>query len=126
MKTLLVKVGYNRAFSIQTNGNLQETDRNGVCENTEKEVKAYISKAGTDHQKQLLGTSKMKVKQAIEKCLSGDEKQANARLIAAAPELLEACKSVVKYHMEHDSGEGELYGMDFVTACICAISKATN
>jgi hypothetical protein len=48
---------------------------------------------------------------------------ANARLIAAAPDLLEACKAVVKYHQENDSGEGELFGLDFVTTCIAAIRK---
>jgi hypothetical protein len=48
----------------------------------------------------------------------------NAYLIAAAPDLLEACKAVVKYHRENDSGEGELFGMDFVTTCIAAIRKA--
>jgi hypothetical protein len=57
-----------------------------------------------------------------------DEKtrQANAALIAAAPELLAACEYVVKWHREHDSGAGELFGLDFVTTCIAAISKATN
>ena len=50
--------------------------------------------------------------------------EANARLIAAAPELLEACKYVVKWHRENDSGEGELYGLDFVTTCIGVIRKA--
>lgn len=50
----------------------------------------------------------------------------NSRLIAAAPELLEACKYVVSYHREHDSGEGELFGLDFVTTCIAAIAKATG
>ena len=39
-------------------------------------------------------------------------------------ELLEACKYVVKYHRENDSGEGELFGLDFVTTCIAAIEKA--
>lgn len=46
------------------------------------------------------------------------------KLYAAAPELLEACKYVVNYHREHDTGEGELYGLDFVTTCIAAIAKA--
>ena len=41
----------------------------------------------------------------------------------AAPEMLEALKYVVQYHREHDSGEGELFGLDFVTSCIAAISK---
>ncbi len=54
----------------------------------------------------------------------GEEQQANAHLIAAAPELLEACKYVVQYHRENDSGEGELFGLDFVTTCIAAIRNA--
>jgi len=53
-----------------------------------------------------------------------DVAEANARLIAAAPELMEACKYVVSFHREHDSGNGELFGLDFVTTCIAAISKA--
>lgn len=48
----------------------------------------------------------------------------DASLIVSAPELLEACKYVVKWHKEHDSGEGELFGLDFVTTCINAINKA--
>ena len=48
----------------------------------------------------------------------------DAKLISAAPDLLEACEYVVKYHREHDSGEGELFGLDFVTTCIAAIRKA--
>ena len=48
----------------------------------------------------------------------------NAHLIAAAPELLAACEYVVQYHRENDSGEGELFGLDFVTTCIAAINKA--
>lgn len=60
---------------------------------------------------------------------SGSEKdretdEANVRLIAAAPELLEACEYVARWHREHDSGEGELFGLDFVTTCIAAIRKA--
>ena len=39
-------------------------------------------------------------------------------------ELLEACKYVVSYHRENDSGEGELFGLDYVTTCIGAIRKA--
>lgn len=58
--------------------------------------------------------------------LCGPDDLSNARLIAAAPELLAACEYVVKYHREHDSGEGELYGLDFVTSCIAAIRKATE
>ena len=52
--------------------------------------------------------------------------EANAALIAAAPEMLEACKYVIQWHREHDSGEGELFGLDFVTTCINAVRKADN
>ena len=52
------------------------------------------------------------------------ERKANAHLIAASTELLAACKYVVQYHRENDTGEGELYGLDFVTTCIAAIRKA--
>ena len=54
-----------------------------------------------------------------------DEFYGNAQLLSAAPDLLEACKYVVKWHKENDSGEGELFGLDFVTTCISAIAKAT-
>ena len=53
-----------------------------------------------------------------------NEMEANAKLIAAAPDLLEACQYVVNWHRENDSGEGELFGLDFVTTCISAIRKA--
>lgn len=54
------------------------------------------------------------------------DNEANARLIAAAPEMLEALQYVVKWHREHDSGEGELFGLNFVTTAIAAIRKATG
>lgn len=57
-----------------------------------------------------------------------NEDLANAEFIARAwnshDDLLEACKYVVRWHRENDSGEGELYGQDFVTTCIAAIAKA--
>jgi hypothetical protein len=37
-----------------------------------------------------------------------DEQQANAQLIAAAPELLEALRDVLRF--EYDSGDGNQYG----------------
>ena len=40
--------------------------------------------------------------------------------------LLEACQYVVNWHRKNDSGEGELFGLDFVTTCISAIHKATE
>ena len=64
------------------------------------------------------------------KYVSINEQQANAELIVRAcnshEELLAACKYVVKYHRDNDSGEGELFGLDFVTTCIAAIAKATG
>ena len=45
-------------------------------------------------------------------------------LIASAPDMLEALEYVVKYHWDNDSGEGELFGLDYVTTCINAIRKA--
>ena len=55
-----------------------------------------------------------------------DEFYANGQLISAAPDLLAACQYVVDWHRENDSGEGELFGLDFVTTCISAIHKATE
>ena len=52
------------------------------------------------------------------------ERKANARLIAAAPDMLAALENVVKYHRDNDSGSGELFGLDYVTTCIEAIRKA--
>jgi len=49
---------------------------------------------------------------------------ASDTLTAAAPELLAACEYVVKWHRDNDSGEGEKFGLDFVTTCIAAIAKA--
>ena len=50
--------------------------------------------------------------------------RADALLMAAAPDLLKACEYVVEHHRTNDSGEGELFGLDFVTTCISAIMKA--
>ena len=52
------------------------------------------------------------------------EAEANAKLLAAAPDLLEALCCVVRWHREHDSGAGELFGRDYVTTSILAIAKA--
>lgn len=43
-----------RGFSIQTNGNLVDTDRNGVCDSTGAEVNLWVNKYGTDLQRQAL------------------------------------------------------------------------
>lgn len=40
-----------RGFSIQTNGNLPETHRNGICQQTINEVVSYINCFGTNNQK---------------------------------------------------------------------------
>ena len=68
----------------------------------------------------------MKSRSDARKQLLFDTFTANAKLFAAAPDMLEALKYVVKYHRDHDSGEGELYGLDHVTTCIAAIAKATK
>jgi hypothetical protein len=52
------------------------------------------------------------------------EHPGHARLIAAAPQMFEALAYVVNWHREHDSGEGELFGLDYVTACVSALRAA--
>jgi len=54
-KTCKVKLPPARAFSIQTNGNLPQTHRNGVCEATAGEVRAYVREVGTAKQRATLG-----------------------------------------------------------------------
>lgn len=56
--------------------------------------------------------------------LSAPDEDDEPGYVDITAELLAACEYVVKYHGEHDSGEGELYGLDFVTTCINAIAKA--
>lgn len=41
--TLRVKIGNARAFSIQTNGNLPTTHRDGIGSHTQPEVDAYMA-----------------------------------------------------------------------------------
>lgn len=54
-----------------------------------------------------------------------DERHANARLIAAAPELLEACKFVMKYHNMHlDKADGDELPFQLADAVQAAITKA--
>jgi hypothetical protein len=50
-KRLRVSVPGHRAFSIQTNGNLPTTHRDGVCPATVDEVAGYVASYGTDSQK---------------------------------------------------------------------------
>lgn len=50
-----VTVPNNRPFAIQTNGNLPETYRNGICPATAGEVNAYVREFGTVRQRELLG-----------------------------------------------------------------------
>ena len=51
-----------------------------------------------------------------------DELKANARLIAAAPELLAALYELVKY--DEGSSEEGTYGSEVLERCLAAISKA--
>jgi hypothetical protein len=44
-----------RPFTIQTNGDLPETHRNGICPETAGEVNAYVRQFGTARQRELLG-----------------------------------------------------------------------
>ena len=53
-KVCFVKVPGERGFSIQTNGNLPNTHRDGVCKLTEDEVETYILSYGTRRQKTIL------------------------------------------------------------------------
>lgn len=45
----------HRGFSIQTNGNLPRTHRDGVTDDTPAEVLAYVTDHGTDHRRVALG-----------------------------------------------------------------------
>ena len=67
---------------------------------------------------------------ALSAGINEEQAKANAERIVTCvnnhDELLEACKYVVQYHRENDSGEGELFGLDFVTTCIAAIRKVED
>jgi hypothetical protein len=54
-KICKITVPNERGFSIQTNGNLPETDRNGICNATPNEVFLYVKNFGTKRQKEILG-----------------------------------------------------------------------
>ncbi len=48
----------------------------------------------------------------------------NARVAVAAPAMLAALQAVVLWHRENDSGEGELFGRDYITTSVAAIATA--
>ena len=54
--------------------------------------------------------------------------KANAELIVRAVNshdaMVDALDYVIRYHREHDSGEGELFGLDYVTTCIATLNLA--
>lgn len=54
-KVCRVAMEGERGFSIQTNGNLVETDRNGVGPWTANEVSAWVRAYGTARQRELMG-----------------------------------------------------------------------
>ena len=41
-------------YSVQTNGNLPETHRRGVCDSTLAELRDYVNKYGTEKQRAYL------------------------------------------------------------------------
>ncbi len=61
------------------------------------------------------------------KGISDEEAQANARLIAAAPELLEACQSSLQWILDVLQAEPpETYSDDILDELNAAIDKATG
>lgn len=55
---------------------------------------------------------------------TAEENIANARLIAAAPELVEACRMLLRVH--YDTGSASLAGLDAVNLAEAAIAKASG
>ena len=53
-KLVRVKTSGRGGFSIQTNGNLPQTHRDGVTVETDAEVCAYVAKHGSDRHKRIL------------------------------------------------------------------------
>ena len=49
-----VKIPGERGFSIQTNGNLIQTNREGIGSWTKPEVIAHITLSGTERQKRII------------------------------------------------------------------------
>ena len=57
-RVLRVTVAGARGFSIQTNGNLPQTHRDGVGPWSEGEVSEYVKRYGTKHQREVIGGAK--------------------------------------------------------------------
>ena len=53
-KLVRVKTSGRGGFSIQTNGNLPQTHRDGVTSETDAEVCAYVRRHGSERQKRIL------------------------------------------------------------------------
>ena len=53
-KLVHVKTSGRGGFSIQTNGNLPQTHRDGVTSETDAEVCAYVRRHGSERQKRIL------------------------------------------------------------------------
>ena len=85
---------------------------------------AYNSKGGSIYKNWRVIDSRKILIAKIEELPGGESELANARLIAAAPAMFAALEYVTNWHREHDSGEGELFGLDYVTACINALRSA--
>lgn len=54
-KIVKIKPATGRGFSIQTNGNIPQTHRDGVGAWTDGEVREYVRKVGTASQRRALG-----------------------------------------------------------------------
>jgi hypothetical protein len=54
-RVLRVQVAGERGFSIQTNGNLARTHRDGIGHWTSGEVVVYVREYGTERQREMLG-----------------------------------------------------------------------
>lgn len=58
--------------------------------------------------------------------ISADQNEANARLIAAAPELLTALENVIQFHYGNKGLRGECDHIGWVRVARAAIAKATG
>lgn len=59
-KVCRVKPAGGRGFSIQTNGNLPLTDREGIVPGSKWEIRDWVRKYGTKRQRELLGIKRRK------------------------------------------------------------------